>query len=586
MLEKATMSTLLGDRMKDLFSGFVKEFNAEVLHLVKNQLLEYQVEEYNRNAMVKTLLHRVHPMRLKDIYQPLFIQRGRKELYSISDIPKIERRIDTEHAKELFLYSQCITLIGDAGCGKSTIVRHLFLDCIDASFKIPIKIELRYLNDFEGSLIDYIKEKVFRFQKLATNERIIERLMSSGDFVFFLDGFDEIKSSIREKASKEIDDLVKLYSKNCFLLTTRPYTNVEMMPMFINFDVCEMQGDEIITFIRKQFPVAESELAERIIETVKQRDKAAYTSFLSNPLLLSMFILSYQSNAEIPNRKSGFYNQVFDTLYSMHDSLSKLGYVREKESELSKDQIVEVLKLFSFLSYNDEKFLFSVLYANGRLNFIKEKKDSLAFDNSKLLYDLQVNLGILKAEGVDLAFPHRALQEYFSALYIASLLEPNKQRIYEKLQEKYNDWGLLPAHANYYELLYELDQKCFLEYLAIPVFEKLQQMLEPDQALLLLSDGALREEFYSVIMKVAFELHHIITIPAYLTITKLRTLVTQGAQINPEDVSHHKLMRKAFDVELNRSREALNERLQFFRDFIETEKQTESAIVSYMDIPG
>lgn len=583
MLEKATMSTLLGDRMKDLFSGFVKEFSAEVLHLAKNHLLEYQVEEYNRNALVKTLLHRVEPMPLKNIYQPLFIRKGTKEPFCFSDESPKEKRIDTSSAKELFLYSQCLTLIGDAGSGKSTILRHLFLDCIDSYFKIPVKIELRYLNDFEGSLIDYIKEKVFRFQKLATNERIIERLMSSGDFVFFLDGFDEVRSSFKEKVSKEIDDLVKMYHKNCFLLTTRPYTNIEMLPMFSNFVVCDMYDDEILMFIKRQFPMAESELANRIIETVKKGEDAAYTSFLSNPLLLSMFILSYQSYAEIPRHKSGFYNQVFDTLYSMHDSLSKLGYVREKVSDLPKDRIIEVLKLFSFLSYNDEKFVFSVMYANGRLDFIKEKKNSIEFDNSKLLYDLQVNIGILKAEGRDLAFPHRALQEYFSALYIASLLESNKQRIYEKLQEKYNNWGFMPNHANFYELLSELDQKCFLQYLVIPVCEKLQKMLEPDQAPLIRVSGYAREEFYSVIRKVVIEFEHVMPVHAQRMLIKLLNNFLYELHLATDPDQE---LESNFDDRLISSNELLKEALQYFRDFIESEKQTESAIISYIDIPA
>lgn len=42
---------------------------------------------------------------------------------------------------------------------------------------------------------------------------MIEKLMNSGDFIFFLDDYDEITSSKKEKITKEIDDLVKLHNK-------------------------------------------------------------------------------------------------------------------------------------------------------------------------------------------------------------------------------------------------------------------------------------------------------------------------------------------------------------------------------------
>lgn len=61
------------------------------------------------------------------------------------------------------------------------------------------EVELRYLNDYTGNLIGFIKEAIFKLNKLATHDRIIERLMSSGDFVFFLDSYNEINSSLNSK---------------------------------------------------------------------------------------------------------------------------------------------------------------------------------------------------------------------------------------------------------------------------------------------------------------------------------------------------------------------------------------------------
>jgi len=384
-------------------------------------------------------------------------------------------RISTSSISELFKKKQFITLIGNAGSGKSTIVKYLFLNSIETKFRLPIKVELRYLNDFSGSVIDFIKEKIFKLNKLATHDRIIERIMSSGDFIFFLDGYDEINSTKKERITKEIDELVKLYNKNFYLLTSRPYTEIDLLPLFYNFEVCELSDEDINQFIKKQISIEEKELCNKIIEAVNSQENNSYKSFLSNPLLLSMFILTFQSYSSIPQKRSEFYSQVFDALYSVHDSMSKLAFVREKQSGLSKEYIVEVLKLFSFISYFDEKFIFDTHYLNEKLIFIKSKKKSLVFDNEKFINDLQVAIGVLNKEGTDYTFPHRSLQEYFAAIYIASLNdENNKKVVYKKIINVLTDHKQFrkTSRDNFHFLLSELDEKSVITHAIIPYFDK------------------------------------------------------------------------------------------------------------------
>jgi GTPase SAR1 family protein len=459
------------EKLTGLFKTLSDEFSEEVKQVVNNNILEYQVEEYNRNYCAKTLLHRVQPKNLKDFYQPLFIRQCGKRGRRLHN----SERISTSSISELFKKKQFITLIGNAGSGKSTIVKYLFLNSIETKFRIPIKVELRYLNDYSGSVIDFIKEKIFKLNKLATHDRIIERLMSSGDFVFFLDGYDEINSTKKERITKEIDELVKLYNKNYYLLTSRPYTEIDLLPLFHNFEVCELSDEDINQFIKKQIPIEEKELCDKIIEAVNSHENYSYKSFLSNPLLLSMFILTFQSYSSIPQKRSEFYSQVFDALYSVHDSMSKLAFVREKQSGLSKEHIVEVLKLFSFLSYFDEKFIFSTHYLEEKLIFIKSKKKSLVFDNEKFINDLQVAIGVLNKEGTDYTFPHRSLQEYFAAIYIASLNdENNKKFVYQKIINALTDNKQFrqTSRDNFHLLLSELDEKSVITHAIIPYFDK------------------------------------------------------------------------------------------------------------------
>ena len=261
---KELATSIFGKQLVSLTGKALDEFTEEVKQVVNNNILEYQVEEYKRNAQSKTIIHRAGPIKLSEFYQPLFISRVNRWGF----VSYQSERISTHSIQTLLkesLGQQLITILGSAGSGKSTLIKYLFKDCIDNNFKIPVKIELRYLNDYDGTLIDYIKEHVFKINRIAKNDRIIERLMSSGDFIYFLDGYDEISSTQKTAITKNIDELTKLYNKNYYILTSRPYSDAESLPMFHSYEVCELSNDEIKEFISKQIPESEHEIVSKMI---------------------------------------------------------------------------------------------------------------------------------------------------------------------------------------------------------------------------------------------------------------------------------------------------------------------------------
>lgn len=443
----------------------------EVKHIVSNRLLEYQIEEFERNYYTKTIIHRTEPVKLLDFYQPLYIKKFGNNYK--------DERINTTECSELFSKNNFITIIGTAGSGKSTIVKYLVVNAIETKFKTPIKIELRYLNNYEKGLLDFIKEEIFKLAQLAFDESIIDRLLKSGNFLFFLDGYDELSSSVKDKVTKDINDLCKIYNKNSFLITSRPYTNIELLSKFKNYEVCQLDDDEKELFVRKQLPSSEKEIVNKIIEAIKNSN-SNYSSYLRNPLLLSMFILTYQTYSNVPPKKSSFYRQVFDSLFYLHDSVSKLSWSREKKSGLSKEQFEYVLQLFSFISFFKEIFVFEEDFINNTLTQIKEKKKSLNFDNQLLLEDLQVAICILNKEGLDYVFPHRSLQEYFASLYIVNLDDANKLGVYKRILLQLlsdNSYGVL-TKDNFYSLLLEQDYIGVTKNLTIPYLEEINKTLK------------------------------------------------------------------------------------------------------------
>ncbi|MGK6351590.1 NACHT domain-containing protein [Parapedobacter sp. DT-150] len=453
--------------------AFWSTLGAELKNIISNRMLEYEIEEYERNYYTKTIVHRTEPVKLFDFYLPLHIRKHGNNYK--------EDRLPTLSCRDLFAdHSDFLTIMGTAGSGKSTIVKYLVVKAIEEKFKIPIKVELRYLNSYSGSLNSFIEHEIFKFQQLAFDNNIIDRLLKSGNFIFFFDGYDELSSHVKDGITRNINDFTKLYNKNSYLLTTRPFTNIELLSKFRNFEVCPLSEAEIEQFVRKQIPPKEKETANKIVEAANSAENSNYTSYLSNPLLLSMFILTYQTYSNVPPKRSSFYRQVFESLFYLHDSMSKLSWTREKKSGLNKEQFEYVLQLFSFISFFHEMFVFDISYIEAILNQIKDKKKSIEFDNKDLLDDLQVGICILNKEGIDYVFPHRSLQEYFASQYIVNLDPKNKKEIYKRILDQFVTSDIVDYFTkdNFYSLIAEQDPMGVIRNISIPYFEEVNQKIK------------------------------------------------------------------------------------------------------------
>lgn len=474
---KDLITTFVGDRLIDLLKSGTNRIADEISQIANNRILEYLCIEYERNSMTKTLLHRSEPIKLESIYQPLHLTKAAERWGQMSS--GRTKKIPTDNIRDIFCKGNCVTIIGTAGSGKSTLVKYLFVNAIKSKFKIPIKIELRYLNDYSKGLISYIREEIIKFSEIAESDKIIENMLGSGEFVFFFDGYDEVSSQIKETLTRDIYKITKKYSSNYYILTSRPFVNIDMIENFVNYHICDLSEEEIVAFVNKQFPDSERELADKIIQTINDESSKTYRSFLSNPLLLSMFIITYQSDSNIPQKRSDYYNQVFNTLYSVHDTSSKLGFVREKKSGLAKEDFIEILKRFSFKSFFSQKYSFSLDYFEFQITKIKNDLH-YKFSNDDFVFDLEVAIGILTQEGLEITFPHRSLQEYFAALYVTNISTNNKNKLYHaflmpQFENLYQGRLVQNDNSNFFALLNEMDSVMVKRKLIIPSLKKLNK---------------------------------------------------------------------------------------------------------------
>lgn len=319
--------------LKPVISKLVNILGDEIEQAVKNKIIEYQVSATERNGLVKNFLHSHEPIRLSSFYQPLYIKSYRPSIDRNSKV-----RTSTENISNLFLINKNITIVGPAGCGKSTLINYLFLQSILEEYKIPIKIELRDLNKENDSILTYLYEKIFKLNTLSINKSMTKRLLASGRFIIFLDGVDEIISNRKEQILNEIKEITQAYYKNLYVISSRNFDEIVYLPSFTNYEVCEFTLDESIEFVKKQKFNNKTVEITNVIKATFNDKNIAISSFLANPLLLSMFILTFNRYPDLPKNHINFYYRVFDTLYYDHDNKTKGGFRRQRLSGLSEEQ--------------------------------------------------------------------------------------------------------------------------------------------------------------------------------------------------------------------------------------------------------
>lgn len=415
---------------------------------LKTAYVDYLKSVGEKYTKSKSFFIRNQAVSLYSYYVPTGIQCGIKTI----TLPSYENALkDNNH----------IVITGTGGSGKTVLMKHLFLDCIKLKKHVPILIELRDLNSEKLQLSEAIEDTLDSHGYKVSGQYII-RAQKSGHFAFFLDGFDEVDHSSRKQVIREIKKIANKYPSCPILISSRPDDVFQGIEDFDLYRILPLNLADATTLITK-LPfdeVIKNKFVENLVDNLFER----HQSFLSNPLLLSIMLLTYSENAEIPSKLSLFYNQAYEALFQRHDAY-KGGYSRDRLTDLDIQDFSRVFSLFALQTY--EKRIFK-MPKTACLNFIEKSRDRLGknFSAEDFLSDLLSAACLMLEDGLDIAYSHRSFQEYFVALHI-SMASPDVQ---EKLIERY--WCNMSSDRVMY-LLLEINPELVERALFVPKLQKL-----------------------------------------------------------------------------------------------------------------
>jgi hypothetical protein len=364
--------------------------------------LAYQIEQHQ---FLNSIVLRNKRILLEQVYVPLIIDSQQPQNSTV--LAGFPEAILAKHRH--------ILIRDSAGMGKSTCLKWMFLDSLKSTSLMPLFINLRRLSA-QVNIVDYILKELNGYKNSIDRDAFLY-LLEHGDFVFFLDGYDEIPSSEKQQITRNLQDFIARSSKNIFILTSRPEHSLSSFTSFLEFNIRPLTQEQSNTLIRKYDALNTGKKAEKLIAELANVDHSI-RSFLGNPLLVSLLYSAYDYKDKIPFRKNVFYEQVFDALFERHDLSKGDSFTRAKETGLEKSALQKILARAAFYS---SQVIGKVEYTADEFSDILSKAASntgFEVQIDKLRIDLLSTVPLFQEEGLLFRWTHKSLQDYFAALYL------------------------------------------------------------------------------------------------------------------------------------------------------------------------
>lgn len=412
-----------------------------------------------KNSKIKTLIYRHVPKDLYSFYECVGIQYENKI-------------IDTKNVNNVLELGNKIIISGTGGIGKSTMLKHFFLNCIQEADYVPVLIELRGLNSLdekEISLFDVVYDNMIN-NGFELEKEYFEYSMNQGAYLILLDGYDEVKRDNILKISNEIKELSNKYSENKYIITSRPSEDFIGWNDFVEAESMKLNKQQALNLIKKlDF---EKNVKENFYKELDDSLFEKYESFASNPLLLTIMLLTYDNRASIPDKLNDFYEQAFSTLFNMHDA-TKDAFVRDIRSGLGCEDFKLIFAYMCFKSYFASEFEFTEIklreyISDGRKRF------KIKFHIDDYEEDLVKSVCMMIKEGLVYRFSHRSFQEYFAAWYTCKLPDSVQHKLLTSwLKEKTS-----VLSDSYFSMLFDLQREKVNSIIFCPGIKELKNLYE------------------------------------------------------------------------------------------------------------
>ncbi|SFV52913.1 hypothetical protein MNB_SV-12-1354 [hydrothermal vent metagenome] len=352
-------------------------------------------------------------------------------LNSYEEIHKPKEPIEI---KELINTSKKSLIYGKAGIGKTTLCKYIAYKWakgeLYSEFTYVIYIPLREWKNrgLKGAIRDYYYSQDEKDITLDIKE-------NSQKMLFLFDGYDELDGDKKKALIREIE----LYNLTYYVITSRPY-GYQKNDFSVNehFETIGFTDENVKEYIETFFK-DNSKKSKSLNGYLKSNISIRHIAYI--PLMLEM-ICSLWEEKEFSNSltMTELYSRIIENFLEEHSKNRDDETVFEWEN---REEIKEFLGKIAFNGLTKQTILFDGKFIRDMIG-----KDNLDFFKTSI-----VNSGFLKSDikdksllGNNFEFIHLTFQEYFSALYVASLSK-------EEQSEIVRDWKFYPHMQVFFAFL-------------------------------------------------------------------------------------------------------------------------------------
>ena len=427
----------------------------------------------------KTLLNPEKPTPFYDLYVCNDLKYHRIRITGVKDIePDVILSEGT--IQKLEAMSKYIIIQGTGGIGKSMYLTHLFLSCADdyeKTGRLPVLISLKDYKENTPGAVDLIWRSVKEYDADIAQSQIIKALEEKR-LILLMDGLDEIQSSLREDFNSDLDGLIKSYPGNTIIVTSRPIYDFVSFSKFLLFDIQPLTKDQAVSLVRK-LDFWNDTAKQDFIAALNNGLYYSHEQFASNPLLLTIMLMTYSSIGDVPGKMHVFYSKAYETMARLHDA-TKGSFRRPLHTKLSPEDFAKYFSEFCARTYIEEKLEFTDRSFSKYMD--KVLKGSAAKEkgvtSKDFLDDLKDNLCIMYKEGEKYYFIHRSFQEYFAAVYFAYDYDDNLGQVGKFFDES----GHRSRSDRTFDMLYDMIPEKVERFIFLPflteLFEKCKEQGE------------------------------------------------------------------------------------------------------------
>jgi predicted MPP superfamily phosphohydrolase len=325
---------------------------------------------------------------------------------------------------------------GDAGSGKTTLIKHLAfclatgrlqdIKASDLTGWLPVLIFVKDLKGFFTSeaynadaplTVEILLDYYCHFTGQALDRQTIDRFCRAGRAIFLLDGLDEIDPAFRERVVNTFA-LLKNLNKGCrIVLSGRPHGIAGAARQKFgkhHVRILSLDQQQVESFIRKWFQHIYTDssamggtTANAMISEV--RAHPAIEQLIENPLMLTATCILYYGGKQLPGQRAELYKKFVNNL--LHRRFGEPEKILTFLSTLA-------FKMFEAHYRGADKF-FAVERLEGIFHRSKQE-DPRAYRKrlEKRFSDIELRCGLLVPSEGQYSFRHLTFQEYLTAVYI------------------------------------------------------------------------------------------------------------------------------------------------------------------------